>query len=360
MQSIYAFKQNEESVYHLGVDFIRDKFYEYLLEIGKTEERMVRKEEEAAIRLFAQIRSGDRQTIDDAGASVKVKEVVAAAFSIYRSRRNHDNLSFGKQMLDEVELLYQRYLEMMQAIVFFVKEGDIPSLQGNQAVEMLTQYPLAWEAFQKAGLPAETLTRWLRLLKKDETVLKTLESFPAQDLEGDKDRIRTILREFLFKNEIISSIFEEDDINWTENKGILRGMVNNTLKNLDDGTVGETSDEILSKNWEEDKAFFVQLYKLYFSKELEYEVWIADKTKKWAPDRIATIDRILMMMAMCEMMNFSSIPVKVTINEYIEISKSYSTPKSWQFINGMLDEISRSLMNAGEIKKSGRGLIDNK
>jgi N utilization substance protein B len=87
---------------------------------------------------------------------------------------------------------------------------------------------------------------------------------------------------------------------------------------------------------------------------------VAQKTKNWEFDRIAYTDRLILMLAICEMLKFPSIPIKVTINEYIEVSKNYSTPKSKQFVNGVLDVIAVDLQEQGLIKKSGRGLIDNK
>jgi len=87
---------------------------------------------------------------------------------------------------------------------------------------------------------------------------------------------------------------------------------------------------------------------------------IAAKTKNWEVDRLANTDQIILKMAISEMMNFRNIPVKVTINEYIELSKNYSTPKSKQFVNGILDVISNELKETGQMKKSGRGLLDNK
>ena len=79
----------------------------------------------------------------------------------------------------------------------------------------------------------------------------------------------------------------------------------------------------------------------------------------WEFDRIAVIDVILMKMAICELTNFSSIPIKVTINEYIEISKAYSTAKSRVFINGMLDKLVETLKSTKQIRKTGRGLLEN-
>ena len=87
---------------------------------------------------------------------------------------------------------------------------------------------------------------------------------------------------------------------------------------------------------------------------------IASKTKNWDVDRIALTDLIILKIAFVEMMECPSIPLKVSINEAIEISKLYSTPKSKQFINGVLDVLSNELTSTGKVRKSGRGLIDNK
>jgi N utilization substance protein B len=90
----------------------------------------------------------------------------------------------------------------------------------------------------------------------------------------------------------------------------------------------------------------------------EYQKLISEKTKNWESDRIALMDTLLMRMAICELVNFPSIPVKVTINEYIEISKVFSTLKSNTFINGILDKILNDLNQQGRIQKAGRGLRD--
>lgn len=125
----------------------------------------------------------------------------------------------------------------------------------------------------------------------------------------------------------------------------------------------EESDEILpdlALNWEEDKEFFQEIYNLTVASEKEYSELIATTTKNWDVERIALTDRVILIMALSEMVNFSSIPTKVSINEYIDISKTYSTPKSKQFVNGLLDTLSKELTESGKIRKSGRGLIDNK
>src|SRR5690606_29528490 len=113
----------------------------------------------------------------------------------------------------------------------------------------------------------------------------------------------------------------------------------------------------LSANWEEDKTFYEELYQKTVEKDSDLEKIASEKIKNWDIERLATLDRIILMMAISEMMHFPSIPVKVSINEYIELSKLYSTPKSKQFVNGILDKLAEDLIRKGLIRKSGRGLI---
>ncbi len=90
-----------------------------------------------------------------------------------------------------------------------------------------------------------------------------------------------------------------------------------------------------------------------------FDEYIQSKAENWELERIARLDRILMHMAICEMLNFEEIPVKVTINEYLELAKTYSTPKSSKFINGILDSLYNDFKGNGRIIKKGRGLIDH-
>ena len=149
------------------------------------------------------------------------------------------------------------------------------------------------------------------------------------------------------------------DISWSEDKHILKSMIVKTFKNIE--KENDTIDPILlSNNWEEDKDFFEKLFEITVGHDKEYEKLIAEKSKNWDIERIAIMDKIILKMALCEMIHFPSIPVKVSINEYIELSKNFSTPKSKKFVNGILDVLSEELKDQGIIKKSGRVLIDNK
>ena len=110
---------------------------------------------------------------------------------------------------------------------------------------------------------------------------------------------------------------------------------------------------------EDDREFAVKLLQESIAGYDEYVELISANLSNWEPDRLVSTDIALIVMGLAEAVTFSSIPVKVTINEYVEISKFYSTPNSRTFVNGMLDKLVRSKVESGEITKVGRGLDDN-
>lgn len=139
---------------------------------------------------------------------------------------------------------------------------------------------------------------------------------------------------------------------------------------------GESLDEVFGKLLEEhyskvllqkpnkgfelsDADFLKSLFYNALADRSAYEAWITEKAANWEIHRIAILDRLLMYMALYEMLHFHDVPVKVTLNEYLEIAKEFSTPKSNQFINGILDSIQLKLTDEGKILKRGRGLKNN-
>ena len=111
--------------------------------------------------------------------------------------------------------------------------------------------------------------------------------------------------------------------------------------------------------WEEEKKFGVDLLKKCYKHNEELTKDIEPNLKNWEMDRIAALDLVLMKMAVCELKYFPTVPVKVSINEYIDISKIYSTPKSKDFVNGVLDKTKLQLIELGLVNKQGRGLVDS-
>lgn len=165
----------------------------------------------------------------------------------------------------------------------------------------------------------------------------------------------------LFKTEIANfpllyNFFEERSIHWLDDIDLICTMVIKTLKTFE--PEGPNRIMTLFKDEEDELEFVKQLLRKTIVFDKENEVLIDELTSNWELDRIARMDVILMKMAITELQIFSSIPTKVTLNEYIEISKFYSTPKSNGFINGVLDKAIQRLTSEGKIKKTGRGLIN--
>lgn len=172
------------------------------------------------------------------------------------------------------------------------------------------------------------------------------------------DLVQELFKKVIFKNEIITTYLENKNLHWSENQPIVKSMLLKTIKTLISEGKLELAD--LTKNGKEDFDFFAQIYDGVIKENDLLDELIQGKTKNWDVDRIALTDLVILKIALAEMMNCPSIPMKVSINEAIEISKQYSTPKSKQFINGVLDVLSNELTSTGKVRKSGRGLIDNK
>ncbi len=156
-------------------------------------------------------------------------------------------------------------------------------------------------------------------------------------------------------DELMETLLEEESIQWADDLDYALIMA---VRTLSDMRAKDTDIELLRKYKNEEDKEFVQ--KLFRSAILNYNAhlnYIEQYTKNWDVERIAFMDNLIMVAAMAELIEFDSIPVKVTFDEYIEIAKHYSTAGSGTFINGILDKVANSLTKEGKITKSGRGLI---
>jgi N utilization substance protein B len=153
-------------------------------------------------------------------------------------------------------------------------------------------------------------------------------------------------------------VFEDKFIFWPVDKDVLQALIAKTFKNFAYDEYEKNKLAEVTGNWVEDREFIIDLFEMAIRNDEAYQEMISAKTQNWEPERIAMMDTLLMKMAITEFINFNSIPVKVTINEYLEIAKEFSTPKSNSFINGILDKILFELKAGNRIRKTGRGLIE--
>ncbi len=175
--------------------------------------------------------------------------------------------------------------------------------------------------------------------------------------EDEKKFVEDIFREYIANSEDLLVWFEEKSIFWLDDIDMVCNMVIRTIRECQENQ-SDIAIFSLYKDPVDDVEFVKRLYIRTIGTVPEADAVIDDKARNWDLERIAIIDRILMRMAITEAREFPSIPVKVSLNEYIEISKFYSTPKSNGFINGILDRVFIELRQKGLIKKTGRGLIE--
>ncbi len=178
-------------------------------------------------------------------------------------------------------------------------------------------------------------------------------------LELDKAIVITLFKEHLGLNEVLHASLEEHNIFWQDDLPIAAIGLIKTIQELPQ--IDMSHGNILAdlyKNKDEDQRFTKELLRKTVEFGEEYSEMIADKAKNWETERIALLDMILMKMALTELEHFPTIPVKVTLNEYIELAKSYSTPKSKIFVNGVLDKLVADLKRNERINKRGRGLVE--
>lgn len=187
-------------------------------------------------------------------------------------------------------------------------------------------------------------------------VYKRYLSQPKNDFNTDKQFLIDLYSEVIATNDQLFELFEDKKLTWIDDFPVINTNLLKIFRKFKPSSPEKLIMPRLFKD-EEDKQFAMSLIRKVALNQHKYNAEIAEKTKNWDSDRIARMDMVLLQMAICEFQEFPSIPFKVSINEYLEISKEYSTPKSSIFINGILDKIIREYNENGQHKKVGRGLL---
>tara|TARA_R110002049_G_scaffold302258_1_gene494954 strand:+ start:6490 stop:7434 length:945 start_codon:yes stop_codon:yes gene_type:complete len=178
----------------------------------------------------------------------------------------------------------------------------------------------------------------------------------VSDFKEDKDFIVDVFKDVIAPNEKLYDYIEDKNLTWLDDLPTVNTTILKLLRKLKSTPSDGHFVPKLYKD-DDDKKYAVDLFKKTLLKSTALNKEIALKTQNWDADRIADVDFVLLQMAICELQNFPSIPVKVTMNEYLEIAKEYSTPKSSIFINGILDKLVKEYEAEGKLNKVGRGLM---
>jgi N utilization substance protein B len=366
MQSLFAFEQCKEANYELALDQIEEHFRPNLNSMEVQDKEVLKGQRKIARQLLEKKFSNpDAAESPDTTVNGAVKESLA----LYLRRVKKDFQFSSKNMVQEVEKINDLYFSVLGLIIAFAetaandKKADhknftrnpwILALAGNQELQRsLQKNNTGWQnRMDKAR-------SWFRDIIKVNPEFQKFNEQKTLTPEDYKQVVKHLVRKLILGNGPINSYYDEEDLRWTEDQDIVRSLVDKTIKSWKEESQPVELQK-LSLDWEDDREFMAKLFNGTVELDKKHKRLIADNTKNWEVDRLPLTDRIILEMAITELITFSHIPVKVSINEYIEVAKLYSTPKSRQFINGILDVIAKELMNSGAVKKSGRGLIDNK
>jgi transcription antitermination protein NusB len=206
------------------------------------------------------------------------------------------------------------------------------------------------------GAEEQEMFRKILLQIRESETFFTFMNNEQEGYEEDKSFLIALFKEEIANSPLLYHYLEESSIHWMDDIDLVCTMVIKTIKNF---TEEEAVLMPLYKDKDDEVHFIKELYRQTILMDKENEKLIDVLTKNWELDRIAKMDILLMKMALTEMQVFNNIPTKVTLNEYIEISKYYSTPKSNGFINGVLDKAIAQLTKDNKITKIGRGLMND-
>lgn len=234
----------------------------------------------------------------------------------------------------------------------FISNEFVTLIEENKKLRMASEeHKVNWVGDEHQ----EMFKKMLIHIRESETFFEHMNNGET-GFEADKRFIMDLFRIEVANYPLLHDFFEERSIQWLDDIDLSCAMVLKTFKLTEEGQKIEIMD--LFKDPKDEQDFIRELLRKTISMDKENEALIDDLTKNWDLERIAKMDVILMKMAITEFQIFETIPTKVTLNEYIEISKFYSTPKSNGFINGILDKAIDRLVKDNKIEKVGRGLTN--
>ena len=282
-----------------------------------------------------------------------------------------------KALVESIDKTYDLYFQMLSLIVEVARYADqkqeaakqkkLPTFEDlnpnrkfveNSVIRILSESDSVNDYIAARKL---SWTQYPELIKSIFNELEQKDYYQKYMLSGEssfKEDLALVNDFFvneLEESEALEEALEEISIQWNDDLGFALLMVTRTLSNL---RASHQEVKVLPKfKSEDDLEYAKELFEKALLNYDKYQQLIEQYTRNWDVERIAFMDNLIMIIAVTELTSFPSIPVKVTLDEYIEIAKFYSSPGSSNFINGVLDKIVASLTEEGQIKKSGRGLI---
>ena len=303
---------------------------------------------------------------------------VLQAFYAFFQSNNEDVLKGEKELFHSIEKIYDLYVFILMLFPSLKRQAliqieeakrseylrqDIDILKtgfiDNQLVDRIEQSKVLQKISKDRKINWEgdvenDLTKKIFKEVYQTDYYKNLLQSESTSFNDDKNALVQLYKKEICNLEKLHHFFDEKSIYWQDDLDHVSSMILKTLK-----SITENQELEILPLWKEDEYEFTQnLFRKAVLQKEENDAVLQTYSKNWEKERLATMDSLLMNLAMTEALEFSSIPIKVTLNEYIEISKFYSTPKSNSFINGILDRIFEDYKKNGKLIKKGRGLIN--
>ena len=260
--------------------------------------------------------------------------LLALIVSITREAQRHLEVAQSRAQREGTEMPSQKFVNNRFAL----------QLEGNK---MLNDF---METQKKTWNDEPEFLKKMYQLVADSQIYKDYMASPEDSYEADRELWRKLYRTLIQHNDDLDALLEEQSLYWNDDKEVVDTFVLKTIKRFEEKN--QSHQELLPEyDNEEDKDYARKLFRATIMNGDEYQHFMSEASRNWDFSRLAYMDIIIMQMAIAEMMTFPSIPINVTINEYVEISKLYSTPRSASYINGMLDAIARHLTKTGKLLK---------
>lgn len=305
-------------------------------------------------------------------------KILQALYAYYQNE-DRDIAQADQQLFFSIDKMYEMYLYLLLLIVEMqgkaiekIEAGRnkrLPSEEDlhpntkfvtNAPLRILANSKVLSKVLDEKGITWSDNMELVRKVFKEVSQTEEYKEYMSSTSRGfvhDRDYLLKLFKRHMINIEGLHEYFEEKSIFWNDDLDLMAGMAIKTVKLIEEN-VDDFELLPLWKDADDEKDFVTVLFRNTITQGEENGKLIAESASNWDTDRIAIMDMILMKMALAEARSFESIPIKVTLNEYIELSKYYSTPKSNGFINGILDQLFSKLKDDGSIEKVGRGLIE--
>lgn len=300
---------------------------------------------------------------------IRIK-IVQLTYAYYQNgNRNMDNAE--KELLFSLSKAYDLYIYLLDLIVAVTREErhrvEVLSQRAEREGEEAPQQKFVYNQFAvqleenkmlKEFIEDKNLT-WdddIEFVRKlcnqieQSQIYKDYMASEENDYEQDRELWRRLYKSLIQDNADLDGLLEEKSLYWNDDKEVVDTFVIKSIKRFD--VKNKSRQELLPEyKDEEDKDFARKLFRATILNADDYQRYMSETSRNWDFSRLAYMDVVIMQIAIAEMLTFPGIPVSVTINEYVELAKLYSTPRSGSYINGMLDAIARFLISTGKMFK---------